>query len=109
MRRGAHSLRAVPREHPAALFEDLVGACVEIAERNVRALATANDALGRDAQLLCDAFPFGHFRCRLDALELIAERLRVLVVRELGIVPRAATRRQVAAERVEARLLLRLG
>src|SRR5690242_19419411 len=108
-RRGARSSRAVPREHPAALLEDLVGARVEIAKRNVRALAAAHDAFGRDAHLLRDALPFRNFWRRLDAFELIAERFGVLVVRKLGIIPRAAAWREVAAERMEARLLFRLG
>ena len=41
-----------------------------------------NHALGRQLHLVGDAFPFGHLRRRLDPLELLAERLRELVVRE---------------------------
>ena len=77
-------------------------------QHGVGALAAAYRAFGGEAHFLRDAFPFGNFRCRLDALELIAERFCVNVVGKLGIVPGAAPRRQVAAERVEANLLRRL-
>ncbi len=75
------SWRGLARSHPAALFEDRVGARVEIGERLVGAVAAADRALGGEADFLRDALPFGHFRRRLDAFELIAERGRVRIVR----------------------------
>src|SRR6185503_9089910 len=86
---------ASPREQPAPLFEDAVGARVELARRLVDRPLSACRALGDVAHLVGDAFPLGHFRRRLHALELIAKRARMRIGGKRRILPRASARRQV--------------
>src|SRR5437016_14627712 len=87
--------------YPAALFENAVRACVELRGRLVHRQRAVDGALRHHAHLRRDALPFGHLGRRLDALELLAERARVDVVREAAVVPRRAPWRQVTGERVE--------
>src|SRR5690242_3707250 len=94
--------RAAPaREQGAALLEDAIGALVELALGVRDGEPAVDDALGHHTDLVGDALPFGHARRGLDALELVAKRARVDVVRERAPTPRAAPRRQVAGQRME--------
>jgi len=67
------SLGAFPREQPAALFEDPIGARIEFRGRLFNRKVTVDETLGHDAYLGRDALPLGHLGRRLDTLQLIAE------------------------------------
>src|SRR5437879_785091 len=87
------SLCASPREQPPAFFEDPVGARVEFPRRLRDGQFAVDDVLGDDADLVGNAFPLGHFRRGLDALELLAKRSRINIIGKRTFAPRAAPRR----------------
>src|SRR5689334_13153823 len=95
---------ASPREQPAPLFEDAVGACIELAHRLVDGPLSARRALGDVAHLVGDAFPLGHFRRRLHALELLAKCARMRIGGKRRVLPRASARRQVAGHFAKTQL-----
>src|SRR5947207_6378516 len=102
------SLCASPREQPPALFEDPVGARVELLRRLRDGQFAVDDVLGDDPYLVGNAFPLGHFRRRFDALELLAKRACINVIGKRTFAPRAASRWKVARQRMKAPLHGRL-
>src|SRR5436190_13264546 len=86
------SLRAPAREQPPALFENPVGAPVELLRCLSNRQFAVDDMLGDDTYLVGDAFPLGHFRRGLDALELLAKRACINIVGKRPVGPRAAAR-----------------
>src|SRR5438132_4961599 len=90
------SLCASSRAQPPALFEDPVGARVELPRRLRDGQFAVDDMLRDDPYLVGNAFPLGHFRRRLDALELLAKRACINVIGKRTFAPRAASRRKVA-------------
>src|SRR5438105_11526403 len=92
------SLCASPRQQPPALFEDPVGARVELPCRLRDGQFAVDDMLGDDPYLVGNAFPLGHFRRGLDALELLAKRSRINVIGKRTFAPRAASRRKGAGQ-----------
>src|SRR5439155_14485425 len=102
------SWRILARQHPASLFEDSIGARVERSRRLRDGQVAVDDALGHEPYLVGDPLPFGDFRRRLHALELLSKCARINVVGERAFGPRTAPRRQVAGELVKASLDRRL-
>src|SRR5947208_7619835 len=84
---------ASSREQPPALFENPVGAAVELPRCLSHRQFAVDDMLGHDAYLIGNALPFGHFRHGLDALELLAKRSCINIIRERTFAPCAAARR----------------
>src|SRR5688572_8766337 len=76
------------------LLENPPRACVEHSGRFVHRDLSVRRTLGHEADFGGDTLPLRHLGRRLHALELLAERPRVDVVRQRRIVPRAAPRRQ---------------
>src|SRR5258705_448115 len=92
------------REQPAALFEDPVGAPVELLDGLVHRDVAVHEALGHEANLRGDALPLRHFRRGLGTLQLVAKRPRVNVVDQAALAPRASPRRKVPREVVKTPL-----
>src|SRR5690349_9867956 len=98
------SRRASALQHPAPLFEDPIGACVELTRRLRHRQIAVDDALRDQSYLVGDSLPLGNLRRRLDALELLAKRACMNIFSERAGGPRAAPRRQIAGQVMKALL-----
>src|ERR1700726_163422 len=95
-------------EQPAALFENSVGARVELLHGLIHRKLAVYRALGDDPHLVGDALPLRHFRRRLDAFQLVTEGARVDIVRDRPVGPGGASRREISGELVKTSLDSRL-
>src|SRR6266481_2946316 len=97
--------------HPSRLFtlgqnvspflEHCVHILIERPQSLIHGLGPPNRLLPTLVDGSRDLLPLRHLRQRLYSLELIAERPRVLVVRERRVLPRRLPRRQIAREHIK--------
>src|SRR5215207_7811477 len=93
--------------HPAPLLEQVVHIAIECAECGVDGRASSNGLLAVLEHFRRDLLPFRYLREWHHAVELVAKRACITIVRQRGVVPGAARRRQITRELIELHLDVR--